>query len=738
MTDRLDAFLPDIEPFEGADEWVAAVAGRARCTPEQTRAELARQQIRPPAGWGPQRHLHLNALLFAGVKTPTNGPRTPYIFDVAFRDSITAFGTHNENDAGKSSVIKTLRWALRGRCQLQQDVRKWMRAVVLELRVEEEDLAVAFGVNSGEPFGAVMRLRQPIDFVKLRRCLSEPTDALRDPPGTQVDGQSNNVFAALNAYLRDSNAVTVAEFSCTEDFERVMDDVMLDRLGFPHVATWQSRPREQQAHQGDGTLGMLGWPTWSSALSITEPSVPVVLGEERHAVVRLLQMYLGSPWAVTVAAIAARKGQLSSRLGTLQRRHQDQQTAHRGDLTELRRRLNEIDAALAAAPAPDDLSDLDRRMRAAADAGHAAEAAESNFRNVSLRYGEISRLLDEAESDVAALKEAKLTRRFWHALKPSCCPRCDTSVGEKQWARERQGQCSLCASPLDISEPPPTTESGQETDASTLEAYLAGDEQADIDSLDDLTAATLQVRQLERHLAVVDAERDAARLRRDEAQQNWQAAHAHVAEDGGRLSWTQWQKLVTERAVTQARIEERENVRPTVHLEQQIEAIERQQKIVLAAEIEAKARLKSDQDELLRLVSQQVATLGRSLGVRNLEAVMLSGNGQMPVIKGGERTNFGDLEPGEKLRLKISLIVALMRVGEEAGVARHPGLIVIDSLGREELNPKDMIGMLAELVKLSHEVPYLQVVLTSAYGDRLVEGLGKERVILAEAGQPLW
>jgi hypothetical protein len=79
------------------------------------RVELARQQIRPPAGWGPQRHLHLKGMLFAGVKTPKDALRTPYIFHIQFDQGVTAFGTHNENDAGKSSVIRTLRWALSAR-----------------------------------------------------------------------------------------------------------------------------------------------------------------------------------------------------------------------------------------------------------------------------------------------------------------------------------------------------------------------------------------------------------------------------------------------------------------------------------------------------------------------------------------------------------------------------------------------------------------------------------------------
>jgi hypothetical protein len=725
---------PAVEPIEGADEWIEAVAKRAKWSSDEVRVELARQQIRPPAGWGQQRHLHLDALLFAGVKTPKGGQRTPFIFTNVFDHSVTAFGTHNENDAGKSSVLKTLRWALRGRCQLQLDVRKWMRCVVLALTIEDEHLAVAFAVNNGEPAGAVMRLRQPIDFPALRLLIEGPVEDLRETPDPEAGLEVNSVFAEVGSYLKDHHATEVATFGSADDFERVMGDVMLERLGFPRVPSWQARPGNQQTHEGDGTLGELGWPTWSSALSITEPSVSVILGEDKHAVVRLLQMYIGSPWAVPVAAINARKGQVSSQLGKLQRRLQEYKDAHTGNLKELTDKLAEIDAELAQQPDPDDLADLDRRIQAAAEAGRGAAVAEAEYRRASLAYGDISRLLDDAEADVNALQEAKLTRRFWHALKPSCCPRCDTGVTEERWARERSGQCSLCDSPLELA-----GDEQLELDltSSSVEQLLASGAEPDVDSIDDLVSAQLQVAQLKGHLDVVDRERDAAKRTRDEARDAWQAARSFVSE-GSHVSRERWRQLSIERAVTAALIEERKSARPSAALEREIAELLREQTLLKAADAEAQKRIRGDQDDLLKQVGDKVAELARTLGIRNLESVRIVGNGHMPVTKGGENANFGGLEPGEKLRLKIALVVALMRVGEEAGVARHPGLIVIDSLGREELNPKNMIDMLAELVKLTEEVPYLQVVLTSAYGELLVKGLGPERVLLADVGKPLW
>ena len=89
------------------------------------------------------------------------------------------------------------------------------------------------------------------------------------------------------------------------------------------------------------------------------------------------------------------------------------------------------------------------------------------------------------------------------------------------------------------------------------------------------------------------------------------------------------------------------------------------------------------------------------------------------------------------MRLKIALVIALLRVGTSAGVGRHPGLLLIDSLGREELNPDDLVTMLQELQQIALDAQ-LQIVATSAYGDILERALPENSLRLSGAGERLW
>ncbi|GAA3832652.1 hypothetical protein GCM10022226_62420 [Sphaerisporangium flaviroseum] len=60
----------------------------------------------------------------------------------------------------------------------------------------------------------------------------------------------------------------------------------------------------------------------------------------------------------------------------------------------------------------------------------------------------------------------------------------------------------------------------------------------------------------------------------------------------------------------------------------------------------------------------------------------------------------GSLTEGEQLRLKIVTTIALLRHGFRSGVGRHPGLLLVDSPGAEEVDSGDLRHMLEDLVVL--------------------------------------
>jgi len=121
-----------------------------------------------------------------------------------------------------------------------------------------------------------------------------------------------------------------------------------------------------------------------------------------------------------------------------------------------------------------------------------------------------------------------------------------------------------------------------------------------------------------------------------------------------------------------------------------------------------------------------------------LEAVKLGSNATLALTKGGESTSFSKVTAGERLRLRLATAVALLRVGQERGLGRHPGLLIIDSPGAEEVSDIDLAALLGELQTIAKETPGLQILVASANPPAIVSQIGEDWCRIAEKDAYLW
>lgn len=110
----------------------------------------------------------------------------------------------------------------------------------------------------------------------------------------------------------------------------------------------------------------------------------------------------------------------------------------------------------------------------------------------------------------------------------------------------------------------------------------------------------------------------------------------------------------------------------------------------------------------------------------------------MKLKKGGVSTSFSKVTDGERLRLKLAVVIALIRLGETQGIGRHPGLLLIDSPGSQETSEQDVTQILRELVEVCKEVSHLQIITASAQGANVEAILPKDRIRSRPKGQTLW
>ena len=87
----------------------------------------------------------------------------------------------------------------------------------------------------------------------------------------------------------------------------------------------------------------------------------------------------------------------------------------------------------------------------------------------------------------------------------------------------------------------------------------------------------------------------------------------------------------------------------------------------------------------------------------------MKGNANLSLVKGGVPTSYSKVTEGEKLRLKVATVLAMIEVAEKRGVGRHPGLLMIDSPAAQEVSPNDLDELVAGLQSVSKSIPHIQV-----------------------------
>lgn len=609
--------------------------------------------------------LRLTRVRFDGTKTGTY--TGPFVFDRSFGPGLWAICTE-KNDAGKTSALEIVMWALRGRTgsALAPDVIDWLDNVLVEATLDEEPFSVSFQLADNVPFGTLT-------------CGGEET-----------------------------------AFSNDDSFEYVMSEFMLRRLGFFEFTTGGGSEASAAHH---------GWPSCSSALYLARSGLDVVLGDIESGGVaqRLLLMFAGVRWGKTHVACQTAYNEEDARAKEVDQTTARVRSTTAGTIAARRQELEEIRGLLADLPA--ELA-ADAEIAAAHEAWMKAIAAHGSAAS------ELAAARNAAESSrqeaIAQRKrlqdngEAALAQEIFRSLRPVACPRCSTEIGDdRRKAEVHDHTCSVCDRSL-------------VPDATVIEGSVS---EEDADEPPDEAAFEALVRQA----ADVDAARVAELADRvSTLGARLQDAAARVAtyqRDAGTV--TERRSLELRLAATEAVIEQLEALSggpdpssPGGGSDEHLLAI------LKAATDEAKARRGEKLAQVFADANPTIVELGRKFGFDNLQDVNLDASARMTVTKGDKPRTFRRCSDGEKLRLRIAVVIALLRVAESLGVGRHPGFLLIDSIGAEETEPKDFASFVKELGLLAEELG-IQIIVASARPEILTH-VPTDHQIVATGTSPLW
>jgi hypothetical protein len=555
--------------------------------------------------------------------------------------------------------LEVILWCIRGEPRgLQDDVQGWLEEVLLGFLISNQEYEISFAVKDKTPAGK------------------------------------------LTCY-KGNHAEVIDTFTSTDGFSAAMSRFWMDTLDLEPIPA-------RQVVGDDGQSVLHGWTALSGAMFLGGEH-NLLLGDVVFGGLpgRMLQMFVGMPWALSVMQAAtaekelAGEAQAASRTATATRSQQEQAVLRiTNELEDAKQQLRAapeyIETGKQIVTLGKKVSQLSRRV-----AELDSQLQRSTEQAARLQVG-----ADQDEQDLRSLREDIIAERFFNGLSPSCCPRCEISISAERRKRESTSLlCAVCSEPV----------SNDRMEAASLQIESA-QSRSEASRVAARRAAELE-EELAGRRAVLASELAAAQEELDgivrfSGQNDRRRLELEVARLEGALA---------ERRITV------EVPAPS------IDAV-----IVKTASEEAKKRFEEVRGDLFGTLNREILALGQRFGIRELEEIDLDTRAIMRLRKGGQSTSFSKLTAGERLRLRIATVIALLRIGQQRGIGRHPGLLLIDSPGAEETSDHDLASLLAELCAIGRELPDLQILVATANVNALEAALAPDHCRIAPPNGFLW
>jgi hypothetical protein len=476
---------------------------------------------------------------------------------------------------------------------------------------------------------------------------------------------------------------------------------MMESLGLDYTAVWNP----SGGLDGQGAAQAHGWPAYFGACYLNPGGDKLLLGDVGASAslsARLMELFIGIPYASVLTHLSAVRKRYTKEVNQATQRASQDRAARAAEREQWQRELDQVARRMTAAQQATNprteaaLAAVDAALADLRTARQAHTVAEDDHRGAETG-------LLVAEQRVMDAKETWQARQVLGRLSPTCCPRCEAPIESDRHAGERKdASCAVCTRPMPV------------VGAELAEAQIEEGEQhlAAQRTAREQTADNLKERATQLHAA----------------QQRYEDAVSRLNEVTVAPAYQTLRKLEIEAA----RLEGQLRVTGSADGGDQAPTVQRGERILTAMHTVVEAAVKEGVEHLFPDLNREVVDLARSFGVANLDSVDVKRNGHLNAVKDGERTPFGEFSRGERLRMRIAMVIAMLRVSTQRGAAAHPGLLLIDAVGSEEVNTEPGRILITELHKLASDLPGLQIILTTATPALVEDILPAERIITTD------
>src|SRR5260221_8893741 len=590
-------------------------------------------------------NLQVRRLRFTGAKhLHGHQEPIPIAYDQAFAQGVNVLLVE-ENEVGKSSIWKTIKFALTGDSgDYDADVRSWIVAIWL-------------------------------------------TFALNDQPYTIILSRDNEVLRAILVPGEESRALEEAATATSilfdaqgaESVKAELQHFFFNRLGLAQLSWTQAISGEP----GEFAERKASWLTYFQALLIPDGGDRYLLCDPEHAYGNQAGIILSAFLGLSLTDPLNKLGVEASRTRKEVQHEQslsDQEieqaeekiAALTSELQTARDRLKEIASAQQTRRRAVVNAESNRRLlemqatfqeRNAALVAHQAEQENLGVRILQDRRRE------------RQLREAVRLQLHFTGISVTLCPNCDTVVDEEAVTREQETHtCRLCGKPA---------HHAPEEEIATMEAEADACERRRKEAERDRDAIEQRISHLRTELSALTTDIEQAQTASAQGLSFAFPTPEEEAEHDALLT----KAGMIQRDLTIAR--ERPRGR-----QPEIDRLDLHRRVVeKVREALKKEAARRNEDKLQRL-GELTQDIARRIGAESVTNVTCSPLGVVQLLKHDQPVAFtGIKNDGERLRVKLAFFLAMMRLGREAGGGARPGFLIIDQPGSNEMVPNDFSAL---------------------------------------------
>ncbi len=583
--------------------------------------------------------LRIHKLHFTGEKRLRDGTIKPINYNQPFAPGVNVV-LIEDNDVGKSSIMKTIKFALTGdNSDYDADVRKWITGIWLVFALDQRLYTILLDMIDDE-----------------LQAVLVPGEELR--PIAEVVEAVSFIFSVTGA----------------DQVKAALKEFFFQNLGLTALS-WNQR----EAGGGDLAERSTSWLTYFQALLFADGGHQYLICDAQHATGNQDGLILSTFLNLSLAEPLNRLGIESSRT---RRTMQEERSISDQEQRTISDKIAELQkTSQTAREIISVITQAQRVRRTSFGSSEPVQQLTEARQELAAKSAERLRLEQERDSLTGQIKRVRSAARRYReqaalalhftGLTVSLCPNCDTPVSTDAVTREQSThECRLCGTPATVA---------GEDEIAALESVADQAEQEVLYLERGRTAIGEKLAELRRRIEALESQipivEQTVGSGIDQAlpTEEENAEHERQLIEIGRCQG--------EIAVLQAQLSVREP---------DIEAMDSRARIiekVRDAIKEEAARRNAPRMERLSVLTQELA---RQIGAESISDLSCTPLGKVQMRKHGEQVHFtGIRNEGERLRIKLAFFTAMMRLGREPGLGRHPGFLLIDQPGSGEMVPDD-------------------------------------------------